>query len=219
MLVGPGRRIRGAPTHNTAPGWGGRRGTSASPAVSEAFEANGGRLGYRATWAELRRRGTRVSEKVVRRVMRSLGLRVVRSRSDRPWSSYDPAVRVAAPTSAGPRRDFSAGRPNLKWVTDVTEFRVPAGKLPTSRRSSTSTTWRPSRGRSRAPTTSSPSRRWPAPWPRWPRARGRSCTTTAGPTTAGRLAGDRAPRRAWCAPPRGRAAAGTTPPARGSSGA
>ena len=96
-------------------------------AVSEAFGANGGRLGYRATWAELRRRGTRVSEKVVRRVMRSLGLRVVRARSDRPWSSYDPAVRVAAPDVL--RRDFSADRPNLKWVTDVTEFRVPAGKL------------------------------------------------------------------------------------------
>ena len=45
------------------------------PWVRELFAWMSGGRGYRAAWAELRRRGARVSEKVVLRLMREEGLR------------------------------------------------------------------------------------------------------------------------------------------------
>ena len=45
--------------------------------VEALFRSMGGGRGYRAVHAELRRRGTRVSEKVVRRLMRERGLSCV----------------------------------------------------------------------------------------------------------------------------------------------
>lgn len=96
--------------------------------VREAFERCG-RRGYRAVWAQLRREGVRVSEKVVRRVMRELGLSP-RRRARRRWSSYAGEASPAPPNLPlrpdGPH-DFSAARPNEPWVTDITEFRLPCG--------------------------------------------------------------------------------------------
>lgn len=108
--------------------------------VARLFREMGGGRGYRPVWAELRRRGTRVSEKVVRRLMRELGLSAARRRR-RPWSSYGgeaspappnlPRERARARRAADPSyradHDFSASRPGELWVTDVTEFRLPAG--------------------------------------------------------------------------------------------
>ena len=97
--------------------------------VREAFESMGGGRGYRPVWAELRRRGTRVSEKVVRRIMREEGLSARRPRR-RPWSSYA-GERAPAPPNlplrAGGAHDFTAPAPNVLWVTDITEFRLPCG--------------------------------------------------------------------------------------------
>ena len=100
--------------------------------VRSLFEGMGGGRGYRPVHAELRRRGTRVSEKVVRRIMREEGLSAARRRR-RAWSSY-----AGEPSPAPPnlllRGDgthiLSAPAPNLLWVTDITEFRLPgeAGK-------------------------------------------------------------------------------------------
>ena len=74
----------------------------------------------------------RVSEKVVRRVMREEGLTARRPRR-RPYSSY-----AGEPSPAPPNlplrpdgtHDFSAPAPNRLWATDITEFRLPgdAGK-------------------------------------------------------------------------------------------
>ena len=55
--------------------------------VEALFRSMGGLRGYRAVHAELRRRGRRVSEKVVRRLMRERGLTAARRRR-RAWSSY-----------------------------------------------------------------------------------------------------------------------------------
>ena len=96
--------------------------------VREAFERCG-RRGYRAVWAQLRREGLRVSEKVVRRVMRELGLSP-RRRARRRWSSYAGEASPAPPNlplRPDGSHDFSAARPNELWVTDITEFRVPSG--------------------------------------------------------------------------------------------
>ncbi len=68
-----------------------------------------------------------VSEKVVRRLMRGLGLRVCYARSRR-YSSYAGEIDAPAPNlllRADGTHDFSAGRPNEAWVSDVTEFRLP----------------------------------------------------------------------------------------------
>ncbi|WP_269434851.1 IS3 family transposase [Adlercreutzia hattorii] len=74
-----------------------------------------------------RRRGRPVSEKVVRRLMRGLGLRVCYARRGR-YSSYAGEIDAPAPNlllRADGTHDFSAGRPNEAWVSDVTEFRLP----------------------------------------------------------------------------------------------
>ena len=98
--------------------------------VREAFESMGGGRGYRPVWAELRRRGTRVSEKVVRRVMREEGLSARGRRRARRWSSYA-GERAPAPPNlplrADGTHDFAAPAPNVLWVTDITEFRLPCG--------------------------------------------------------------------------------------------
>ena len=98
------------------------------PYVPEAFEACG-RRGYRAVHAALRSARVRVSEKVVRRIMREEGLSA-RGRRRGAWSSY-----AGEPTPAPPNlplrgdgtHDFRAPAPNTLWVTDITEFKLPGG--------------------------------------------------------------------------------------------
>ena len=98
--------------------------------VRALFAEMGGGRGYRPVWAELRRRGTRVSEKVVRRIMREEGLSASRRRRRR-WSSYAGEASPAPPNlplRADGTHDFSAPAPNELWVTDITEFRLPSGE-------------------------------------------------------------------------------------------
>lgn len=98
------------------------------PLVAAAFEACG-RRGYRAVHAQLRRDGVRVSEKVVRRLMRELGLSA-RRRRRRRWSSYAGEVSPAPPNlplRPDGTHDFGAKAPNELWVTDITEMRHPSG--------------------------------------------------------------------------------------------
>lgn len=101
------------------------------PWVRELFAWMGGGRGYRAAWAELRRRGARVSEKVVLRLMREEGLRARGRRRRRAWSSYRGEASPAPPNLPllpdGPHL-FRAGRPNELWVTGITEFRLPSGE-------------------------------------------------------------------------------------------
>ena len=98
--------------------------------VRRVFEESGRSAGYRPVWARLRREGARVSEKVVRRIMREEGLRPLYLRGRRRWSSYA-GEASPAPPNLPPRpdgtHDFSAPAPNRLWVTDVTEFRLPSG--------------------------------------------------------------------------------------------
>ena len=62
----------------------------------------------------------------MRRLMREEGLEVVYNRRRRRWSSYAGEVSAAPPNLVA--RDFSAPAPDELWVTDITEFRIPAGK-------------------------------------------------------------------------------------------
>lgn len=101
--------------------------------VAEVFEVAGdGARGYRFVHAEMRRRGVVCSEKRVRRVMRSLGLAPRCRRRARRYSSYEGETDGGAPNLLlGPHRRhvFRAGSPFRLWLTDVTEFSVPAGRL------------------------------------------------------------------------------------------
>ena len=96
--------------------------------VGGLFRSLGGGRGYRAVHAELRRRGVRVSEKVVRRLMREQGLSA-RRRRRRAWSSYAGEASPAPPNlplRPDGTHDFSAPAPNRLWATDITEFRLPS---------------------------------------------------------------------------------------------
>ena len=98
--------------------------------VRRVFEASGRSAGYRPVWAQLRREGTRVSEKVVRRIMREEGLRPAYLRGRRKWSSHAGEASPAPPNlplRPDGTHDFSAPAPNVLWVTDITEFRLPCG--------------------------------------------------------------------------------------------
>ncbi|MGR8928726.1 MULTISPECIES: IS3 family transposase [Rhizobium] len=90
------------------------------------FETNRNCYGYRRIHAALARGGEQVSEKVVRRLMKQEQLIVTTARRRR-YTSYqgelDPAPEILV------NRDFHAARPNEKWLTDVTEFQLPAGKV------------------------------------------------------------------------------------------
>ena len=97
------------------------------PLVAEEFEAEKGVRGYRVVHERLRRRGVTVSEKVVRRIMREGNLEVRRGKKRR-YSSYAGEVDEAPanlPLLADGKHDFRAGAPNEKWVTDITEFKLP----------------------------------------------------------------------------------------------
>lgn len=100
--------------------------------VRDAFAAGRGAYGYRRVHAELRRRGRRVSEKVVRRLMREEGLVAARPRRRR-YSSYAgeegraPAPNLLLADEARDLHDFTADAPGEVLVTDITEFRLPGG--------------------------------------------------------------------------------------------
>ena len=99
------------------------------PLVAEEFHAEGGVRGYRVVTWRLRMRDEPVvvSEKVVRDIMREDGLVVRYRRKPKKYSSYkgEPDERPAnLPLNGDGTHDFHAGAPE-KWVTDITEFRLP----------------------------------------------------------------------------------------------
>ena len=90
------------------------------------FSESGYSYGYRRLYLVLKNSGTVVSEKVVRRIMHEESL-VVPLRKRRKYSSYKGEISPAVPNIIN--RDFHADNPNEKWLTDITEFHIPAGKI------------------------------------------------------------------------------------------
>ena len=58
--------------------------------------------------------------------MREEGLGV-KAKRRRKYSSYQGEISPSVPNVLG--RDFHADRPNEKWLTDITEFALPVGKV------------------------------------------------------------------------------------------
>ncbi|MGV1952531.1 IS3 family transposase [Agrobacterium vitis] len=94
--------------------------------MTEIFEANRRCYGYRRLQAPLARQSVIISEKVVQRLMKQEQLVVARPRRRR-FGSYLGEISPAPENLIN--RDFHAKAPNVKWLTDITEFQIPAGKV------------------------------------------------------------------------------------------
>ena len=93
--------------------------------ITAIFHENKGRYGYRRVTDELRNRGILLNHKTVQRLMKELGL-VCRVRMKK-YRSYKGEKGTIADNELN--REFKAEKPNQKWVTDVTEFRLFGQKL------------------------------------------------------------------------------------------
>lgn len=94
--------------------------------IKELFAENGGRYGYRRIQALLVREGSLISEKVVQRIMKECDL-LVSGKRKRKYNSYQGENAPGAENRI--ERNFYADKPNVKWLTDITEFAIPAGKV------------------------------------------------------------------------------------------
>jgi transposase InsO family protein/transposase-like protein len=94
--------------------------------MSDIFESNHRSYGYRRIQASLNRQRVFISEKVVQRLMKQEGLRAARPRRRR-YRSYVGEISPAPENIIN--RDFHATAPNEKWLTDISEFHIPAGKV------------------------------------------------------------------------------------------
>ncbi|MDR6208069.1 transposase InsO family protein [Paraburkholderia graminis] len=104
----------------------GDRHADARRVIADIFELNHRCYGYRRIRAALIRQRVFISEKVVRRLMRQEGLAAATTRRRR-YGSYRGEISPAPENILN--RDFYAAAPNQKWLTDLTEFQIPAGKV------------------------------------------------------------------------------------------
>ena len=93
--------------------------------ITAIFHENKGRYGYRRITDELHNRKIHLNHKTVQRLMKELGL-VCRVRMKK-YRSYKGEQGKIADNELN--REFRAEKPNQKWVTDVTEFRLFGQKL------------------------------------------------------------------------------------------
>ncbi|ENF6178767.1 IS3 family transposase, partial [Escherichia coli] len=94
--------------------------------ITDIFDSNYRCYGYRRVQASLLKECTGISEKVVRRLMKQEGLIVVKPKRRR-YNSYLGEIGAAPQNLIN--RDFHAAAPNEKWLTDITEFQIPSGKV------------------------------------------------------------------------------------------
>ena len=89
----------------------------------ESYES----YGYRRMHVCLKKPdGSNYSEKVIRRLMREEGL-IVKFIKRKKYSSYQGEISPAVENLL--QRDFHSEKPNEKWLTDITEFHIPDGKV------------------------------------------------------------------------------------------
>ena len=92
--------------------------------IKGIYEEHECRYGYRRIRDELSNRGLKVNHKKVIRLMKELGLK---SLVIKKYRSYKGEVGKVAPNILN--RNFKAEKPNEKWVTDITEFKLFGEKL------------------------------------------------------------------------------------------
>jgi len=94
--------------------------------IKEIFAASRKCYGYRRITSVLNNRGIRINHKKVLRLMRKLAL-CPKGKKIRKYNSYKGTVGKIAPNVID--RAFKAEGPNLKWYTDITEFKTEEGKV------------------------------------------------------------------------------------------
>ena len=96
--------------------------------IRKIFYDNKERYGYRRIWKLLTNgeKAVTISEKVVRRIMKEENL-VAKRPNKKKYSSYQGEITPAVENKVN--RDFHADAPNKLWLTDRTEFAIPAGKV------------------------------------------------------------------------------------------
>lgn len=94
--------------------------------IRKAFAESYGTYGYRRIRECVRKQdGRKYSGKLIRRLMAEEHLAV--RGSNRKYSSYRGEISIIPDNVIN--RDFKAIKPNEKWLTDITEFGIPAGKV------------------------------------------------------------------------------------------
>ena len=93
--------------------------------ITAIYHENKGRYGYRRITDELHNRKIHLNHKTVQRLMKEMGL-ICRVRMKK-YRSYKGEKGTTADNELN--REFRAEKPNQKWVTDVTEFRLFGEKL------------------------------------------------------------------------------------------
>lgn len=94
--------------------------------VKDVFTENKSCYGYRRVHALIKYKDMVISEKIIRRIMKEEQL-VVPCKKRRKYCSYMGEISPAVENVVA--RDFHADAPNTKWLTDLTEFHIPAGKV------------------------------------------------------------------------------------------
>ena len=93
--------------------------------IEKIYHDHKGRYDYRRVHLELRNQGIMLNHKTVQRLMGLLGLKS-KVRPKR-YNSYRGETGKTSPNVL--ERDFNATKPDEKWVTDVTEFKVQEQKV------------------------------------------------------------------------------------------
>lgn len=99
--------------------------TSERAEIRTICQAHKGRYGYRRVTLELRQRGYPTNHKLVMKLMKQEHLTCLLR--EKKYHSYRGQVGKKAPNLL--KRDFKAKQPNMKWATDITEFKVFGQKL------------------------------------------------------------------------------------------
>ena len=94
--------------------------------ITEIFINSRETYGYRRISLVLKQKGFILSEKVVRRIMKE-ELLLVRKPKKRKYNSYKGEISPEVPNLID--RKFHSDKPNEKWLTDITEFSLPDGKV------------------------------------------------------------------------------------------
>ena len=92
--------------------------------IKRLFYENGGVYGYRRITASIRKE-TKVNHKKIQRLMKDMKLYAAQPKGK--YNSFRGEVGKIAPNILN--RQFEASKPCEKWVTDVSEFHFPWGKV------------------------------------------------------------------------------------------
>ena len=94
--------------------------------IISIFNEIKGICGYRRITLEFKNRKYNINHKKVQRIMKELGLKSIQ-RPKRKYNSYKGTIGKIADNLL--KRNFKANKPNQKWATDITEFKVNNDKL------------------------------------------------------------------------------------------